>query len=147
MSKEEKRKVGRPTKLTKELIDIFTDIVNANVLAYTEEDIFDELYDTLKEKGMDTICYRTFQYWKTDEQDSKYYKKFLHVIKKALRKQKKVILNALLNDPDDKQWQRKAWICERKFQEWNLKKVSENTNDVTVKGLPNFLLKGGDKSK
>jgi len=29
---------------------------------------------------------------------------------------------------DNPQWQKYAWIIERKFSEWNLKSISENNN-------------------
>jgi hypothetical protein len=32
---------------------------------------------------------------------------------------------------DNPQWQKYAWIIERKFSEWNLKSISENTNNNT----------------
>jgi hypothetical protein len=52
------------------------------------------------------------------------------LIKKALRSEKKALMNDLKKG--ENQWQSRAWILERKFNEWNLKKIIES--DITTKG-------------
>jgi hypothetical protein len=53
----------------------------------------------------------------------------LSLYKKALTNQKKGLFNKLW---DDTQWQRYAWIIERKFSDWNLVQISKNTNKNTT---------------
>ena len=64
------------------------------------------------------------------ETEEPHYAKFLHLIKKALFKEKKRLLELLAKD--DKQWQRYAWILERKFDDWNIKMKSEVDHNVNL---------------
>ena len=65
--------------------------------------------------------------------------KFLHLIKKALFKEKKRLLELLAKD--DKQWQRYAWILERKFDDWNIKMKSEVDHNINLPTLPSIIIK------
>jgi hypothetical protein len=40
------------------------------------------------------------------------------------------LFESLKSDPQS--WQRYAWIIERKFNEWNLKSIQENTTKMQV---------------
>lgn len=125
---EEKNKGGRPTKLTEHLIEVFEQVVNEYVLACTDEDIFIVLNDRLKPK--ERICYTTFKVWKSKQnqsiigEDSEIFEKFLSVIKKALLLEKKNCLKKL-EEGKSGEWQKYAWIIERKFKEWNLRQITE----------------------
>ena len=101
-----------------------------NSLYYTDKDLVDELNENLKEK--DKISIDTFLAYKNGlrQADSDLMPYFVSLIKKALRKEKKELLNDLKKGENG--WQARAWILERKFSEWNLKRISET--DITTKG-------------
>ena len=139
MKEEEvKNKGGRPSKLTKKWIEVANEIVNEdiNAIILTDEELVFLINEKVEEK--ERISDRTFKRWKKknkeddEEEEDKELdelgKEFCHLYKKALMKQKKDLFNSLKND--DKQWQRFAWIIERKFNAWNIKKQI----DVTTKG-------------
>lgn len=100
-----------------------------NSIILTDEELFLLANDYLDEN--DRICYMTFKNFKAsaikEEEDT--YNEFLSLYKKAILKQKKNLFDKLQGD--EWQWQKYAWIIERKFSEWNLKKVSESTVKVT----------------
>jgi len=137
--KKKENKRGRPSKLTKNWITVAKEIVNEeiNAIILTDEELVFLINEKVEEKQR--ISGRTFIRWKKknkkdeegEEKDKEFDKigeEFCHLIKKALMKQKKDLFNSLKND--DKQWQRFAWIIERKFNAWNIKKQI----DVTTKG-------------
>lgn len=123
---------GRPTKLTQELIDTFKQVVNENILYCTDEDIFLLLNERLPKENQ--ISHPTFKNYKAGKVTEKndLFEEFLSVIKKALINERRNLLHELRTT--DGQWQRFAWILERKFAEWNLKHVSE----VDIKGDMNI---------
>lgn len=120
---------GRPTKMTDELIKALGEVVNENILFATDEELVDLVNEQLPER--DRIGIDIFGKWKRGESqsDNELYKQFLRLIKKALLKEKKRLLQLL--ETDKNSWQRYAWILERKFDEWNIK----NKSDVNVSGI------------
>jgi len=60
----------------------------------------------------------------------KYTDTFKVMYKKALISQKKNLLEKLQEDENKRQ--KRAWILERKFTEWNLKHISEHKATLTV---------------
>lgn len=123
---------GRPTKLNNKVIDAFTEVINSEVLFTTDEELVMLVNDVLPEESRFT--YDAFSKWKREksQSDNPIFPQFLHLIKKALFKEKKRLLDCLQND--DKSWQRFAWILERKFDEWNIKIKSET--DLNIKEIP-----------
>ncbi len=128
---EEKNKGGRPSKLTPDVVDIFEEVVNANILCCTDEELFLLLNDELEEA--DRVSYRTFQRWKAgeDKENDELFNRFCRLIKKALIKEKRNLLDHLKTE--EKQWQKWAWIIERKFDEWNIKQKIEGKQELTGK--------------
>jgi hypothetical protein len=95
----------------------------------TDEELVILINEKLPED--DQITQRTFESWKSLAQSSQDLDlnlvEFHRVIKKALIREKKSLYSQLRND--DKAWQRWAWIIERKFGEWNIKrKVDASLN-------------------
>lgn len=127
---------GRPTKINQKVVDTFKEVVDDEVLYCTDEDLFLLFNEKLAEK--DRITYRTFQRWKAGEhkEHNELFNEFCRVIKKALVKEKRNLLNQLKKD--DKAWQRWAWIIERKFDEWNIKHKQEHdhSGEMSFKGIP-----------
>jgi len=133
---------GRPTKMNPRLIEIFTQIVNENMLYCTNEDIFHLLNLKLKEEGLEQISYMTFWRWITkaaDYQSTKpeladMFTEFCYIIKTALIRERSNLLNNL-RAGGDAQWQRFAWILERKFDEWNIRNkqdIEQTTKVIKV---------------
>ena len=135
--KKKKVKRGRPPKLTKKWIAVAREVVDTDINAIILTD--EELVFLINEKAnkKDKISERTFERWKAknkedkedgDEKLDKIGEEFCRLYKRALLRQKKDLFNSLKDD--DKQWQRFAWIIERKFNDWNIKKQV----DITTKG-------------
>ena len=121
------KKVGRPSKINKFIEAAKEVLFSDSVMLFTDEELVDEINERLEEK--DRIHQSTFEKWKAGKIESDNVgSEFLRLIKKALRKQKESLLKKYSND--DRAWQRWAWIIERKFSEWNLKKISESTTEV-----------------
>ena len=125
----EKKKVGRPTKLTPKLIEALK-VVSENAIYLTDEDLVFLVNDVLEPK--DKIAYKTFRDFKNGEaqQDNELMLEFSTLIKKALLKEKLALLR--LVKKGDNGWQSKSWILERKFKEWNLTNIQKT--DITTKG-------------
>jgi hypothetical protein len=62
------------------------------------------------------------------EEEKHVYEKFLALYKKAIIKQKESLFARM--GTDNKARPRRAWIIERKFENWNLRHISENKHDV-----------------
>jgi len=135
--KKKKVKRGRPPKLNKKWIALAKEVIETDINAIILTD--EELVFLINEKAnkKDKISERTFERWKAknkedkedgDEKLDKIGEEFCRLYKRALLRQKKDLFNSLKDD--DKQWQRFAWIIERKFNDWNIKKQV----DITTKG-------------
>lgn len=121
-------KKGRPSKIDK-FIEVAKDVLfRENLMLLTDEELVFLINEELDDK--DKVAIRTFKLWKSGDYSEKGNtgKDFLPLIKKALLIQKQNLFKKMSND--DRAWQRWAWIIERKFSEWNLKKISESTTEV-----------------
>ena len=127
MSKD--KKVGRPTKLTEELIEALKEVANDSIYL-TDEDLIFLVNEKLPEENR--IAIQTFKDYKAGrrQQNSDLIDEFANLIKKALTNEKINLLKKV--EKGENGWQSKAWILERKFTEWNLKHISEA--DITSKG-------------
>ena len=125
---EEKNKVGRPSKLTDDLLKVTKEIIedDINAIILTDLDLIFLINERLEEKAR--ICDATFENWKAGKfSDEDKGKDFLGLIKKALIKQRRELFKKFRDD--EKSWQKYAWIIERKFDEWNIKHKSDLTTD------------------
>lgn len=79
---------------------------------------------------------RTFKNWKAGKfhQDDEVGEEFIELIEFVLIKQKQGLLSKIIDTENDKFWYRYAWLAERKFNELNLKKITEtkNTNSQEI---------------
>lgn len=132
------KKQGRPTKLTQELIDAINKVLNdKDIIVMTDEELVMFLNEELpKENKISDIA---FAKWKGGElpeinADKKIIKKFLYVIKKALYTERFNLLKDLKKGENN--WQSKAWILERKFNEWNLKHIAETDIKINPEDIP-----------
>ncbi|TGD80818.1 hypothetical protein [Hymenobacter wooponensis] len=122
------RPVGRPTKLTTAFLQSAQHVLfeDKATIIYTNAELLDAINESLPSD--EQISPRTFESWKAramrgEEPTAGFIEdQFLQFYKKTLREQKKAIIIAFSTDM---QWQRWAWILERKFTEWNLKHLSQ----------------------
>lgn len=115
---------------------LFTDI---NAIILTDEELVDEVNEGLKEK--ERITQRTFRNWKSQAIKGEYIddnaQGFFLLLKRALREQKR---NLFAKFQDDGQWQKYAWILERKFDEWNIKQKHDlQSSDGSMSPAPKTL--------
>ncbi len=137
--KTETKGKGAPAKLTGNVLTAINKVIDENILICTDEELVIEINNELPED--ERFTYEAFSKWKRglSQINNPYYPEFLRLIKKALIREKKRLLNLL--EKDDKQWQRFAWILERKFDEWNIKTKSEIDHNVTIPQLPTVIVK------
>lgn len=112
-------KPGRPTKLTPEVLTIFQKVIDRSVLFCTDEELVFLVNEALPKESR--FSYEAFSKWKRGQRqrNNPLYAEFVRLIKKALLKEKQSLLIHLKVGSDN--WQSRAWILERKFDEWNIK--------------------------
>lgn len=128
---------GRPTKLNKKFIEVTKEVVEEgiNAIIYTDKELREEINYRLPEKNR--ITRRTFENWKRkinegkEKELGKYGSEFFRIYKKALRKQKRSLFESF-QDNEERQWQKWAWIIERKFDDWNLRHKTEHSGEVNT---------------
>jgi hypothetical protein len=126
------------SKLSEEWLSCAEEVINQdiNAIILTDEELVFEINDRVDKKYR--INQRTFERWKKKNKDEEELDKefdeigirFVVAIKKALIKQKKNLFDKFRAEPN--QWQRWAWIIERKFDDWNIK----HRTDITSGGKP-----------
>ena len=133
---------GRPKKLSMYRLKEFEKVVNedTNAIIMTDEDLYFEVNKRVKKVDrMFAISYDTFRAYKVEVRTKKYeeleprLQMFLTLYATAIFEQKKMLFKRM--QADDKWWQRFAWIIERKFNDWNLKHITENNTNINVKVL------------
>jgi hypothetical protein len=128
----EKDKGGRPTKLTDNLINAIDEVLKEkDVIVMNDEELV--MFVNEKLPIEEQISYTSFMHWKTGylpeiKTETDLIKRFLQTIKAAMYLERQNLMKELKRDS---QWQRYAWILERKFKEWNLKQISEQ--DINLK--------------
>lgn len=133
-----KKKVGRPTKLTKKFIEVANSVLfdDINAIILTDEELLMLINEQLDEK--EQVATRTFEDWKAGKSPNQDCEDFRGLLKKALVKQKNDLFVQMRND--DKTWTKWAWIIERKFDDWNIKQKVDHT--TKGKELPAPILGG-----
>lgn len=109
---------GRPSKLTMKFIKIAEKVIDEYILACTDKEIVFEINDRLDEK--ERITDKTYQNWKA----GKFVKgdlgiSFFRLVKKTLMLEKNNLIAEVRKG--DGNWQSRAWILERKFNDWNIR--------------------------
>jgi len=128
--------MARPTKINDTIIQAFQTVVNEdfNSIFLTDEELVILVNELLKPR--DQFSYSAFKDWKAFALKSKVdsspenllkYRELESLIKRALIKQKKTLFQKF---QEDSQWQKWAWILERKFADWNLRQLSEVRHDA-----------------
>lgn len=122
-----KNPVGRPSKLTKELLDKLKQLTERpSFVVFTDEDICTYL----------DIDKQTKNNWLNSEYKDEAKEEFFALIKRARVLQKQNLADQMLIG--DNGWQSKSWMLERKFDDCNLKLKSEihSTNHNYNSDLP-----------
>ena len=123
----EKSRVGRPFKMANWIPALQEVLDNHSVAFLTDKDLLFLVNRKLPVE--DRISQRTLKNWKNGKfapnEDSG--NLFSELIEEALIREKEALLQNLKNDKSG-QWVRYAWILERKFEEVNLRHISENIN-------------------
>jgi hypothetical protein len=124
MSENNKLEQGRPYKMQAWLNQLNQVLEDEDILFLSDKDL--QFLVNRKLPLDQQITSRTFENWKAGKfaPDEEIGKQFIQSIQFALIKQKQFLSKKMIDD--DKNWQRYAWIMERKFTEWNLKHISEN---------------------
>lgn len=124
---EDKKERGRPFKMGNWIPSLQQVLNNNSVVFLTDADLVFLVNKLLPIE--DRITTRTFKNWKAGKfaPNEELGVEFLELIQEALIKEKMALGEALKNDKTG-QWVRYAWILERKFEEFNLKHISENIN-------------------
>lgn len=122
-----KKANGRPTKCTPHFLTVAEQVLNndINSIILTDEELRLEINSHLPTENR--ICEATFKNWKAGILLDTIGEQFLALYKKALYTQKQNLFEKLR---DDTQWQRYAWIIERKFDDWNLRNKQEHSGEV-----------------
>jgi len=146
--------MARPTNINENIIKTFESVVNddINAIILTDEELTIEVNERLKEE--DRFSYSAFKDWKafavgtkteedTSPENYELYKQIRSVIKKALLKQKKHLFDKFRDE--EGQWQKWAWIIERKFDDWNIKyKYDHTSKDEQIKSLTFEVINGSE---
>lgn len=131
--------MARPTKLTSNVLNAISTVIETNILFCTDEELVIEINELLPEN--ERFSYESFSKWKREESqsDNPLFQQFLRLIKKALIKEKSRLLSKL--EKDERAWQKYAWILERKFDEWNIRNKSEIETNIHIPNLPDITIK------
>lgn len=128
MDNDEFRKgAGRPFKM-RGFIEAFKEVLEEENLVFLKEE--DLLFLTNKKlHKKDRITKRTFQNWKAGNfhEDLEIGEQFLELVDEMLIRQRQFLGQMMLNT-NNNSWTKYAWLLERKFDEFNLKHVSERIN-------------------
>lgn len=127
MEENETKKLGRPFKMETWLPALEEVLSDEDIRFLTDEDLIFLVNRKLDPKNK--IDPRTFENWKAGKfhQDADLGQQFMDCLKFAEIKQKQYLATKML-DSDEKNWQRFAWIGERKHPSLHLKSISENIN-------------------
>lgn len=146
-----KNPAHRPTKLTNSWLEAAREVLDEdtdNVLLTDVELIF---LINQKLPAKERIVIRTFQRWKKrnmkgQKQLDEIGEGFVALVTSALIKQKTNLLERIR--AGEQGWQGSAWIMERKFEEWNLRKIFDHqTKGEKVKQVVGFTVIAPDGTK
>lgn len=124
-------RVGRPTKLTRDFLEAAEEVLNddINAIIFTDAELRELINDKLVPDAQ--VSETRWEEWKAGNMKNPIVEEFRGLYKKALSQQKSNLFQEMRKD--DKAWTRFAWIIERKFDDWNLRKKIEETSDRTIK--------------
>lgn len=127
----ERKKLKRikNSKMTKWLPALKEVLDSDNILLLCDKDLVFLVNQKLQPD--ERITEECFSMWKGNKRNApseEIGKQFIELIQYALIKQKMSIERKMFDETNSTNWQRWAWLLERKFEEWNLKHISENIN-------------------
>jgi hypothetical protein len=123
---EESRGAGRPHKMANWLTALNEVIEKEDTMFLSDKDVLFLVNQKLPQE--DRISTSTFQKWKAGKwHDESVAEQFMETLEFVGIKQKQALGQMLMTDKTNN-WTRLAWTMERKFSDWNLKRISENIN-------------------
>ena len=128
--------VWRPSKIIK-WVEAFKEVIedSYNALLCTDEELIMLVNEKLPEwEQIHESSFQKWKAWRVSEENQDVYQEFLRLYKKALIRERKSLM--IKFQSDEWQWQKWAWIIERKFDEWNIRMKSEV--DTNLKGELNI---------
>jgi len=124
---------GRPTKLTQRFKEVLGSILKDGTKALlTDETLLFLVNQELSKE--EQVSNGTFERWKSAGTKDSRGQEFRVLIKKALTLEQTNLLNEIRKGKNN--WQSRAWILERKFDEWNLRHKSEMKAGVILTPSP-----------
>ncbi len=132
---------GKGTKLTKDFLKALKEVLKDDSVAFlTDEQVITLVNDKLpKEKK---ITKRVWENWKSGDTPKQFpneAKQFNGLIKMALIQQKIYLFKRML-DAKSGEWQKYAWMIERKFPEWRLNhQVDITSQNERITGI-NYII-------
>ena len=125
-------KGGRPSKMTEKFLNIAKSIMakGLNAIIYTDAELLRLINMQLSEN--EKVTHSRWEDWKAGKVKDRngLLERFQGIARDSLLIQKANLFKKF--EDDQKTWTKWSWIIERKFSEWNLKKISETTVNQTV---------------
>jgi len=106
--------------------------LDLDVIVCTDYELFQIINSKLA--PVDKVHSRTIDNWKSGQVKDELCDMFIREYKNALILQKKALITRMVNE--EKSWQKYAWIIERKFEEWNLRKITEVKAEIQLSSNP-----------
>lgn len=135
------------SKMTKWLPALKEVLDSDNILLLSDKDLVFLVNQKLQPD--ERITDECFSMWKSNKRNApseEIGKQFIELIQFALIRQKMSIERKMFDETNSTNWQRWAWLLERKFEEWNLKHISENINKNEQSTIINISA-GSDEQK
>lgn len=125
--KIKKRPEGKQPKMEQWIVGLKKVLAEENIDFLTDEDLLFLVNSKLNKKNR--IALRTFKYWQAGKfaPDEEIGEEFIYLLAVARIKQKQSIGQKMV-DEKGITWTKYAWLLERKFDDLNLKRITENIN-------------------
>lgn len=137
----------KDSKMTKWLPVLKEVLDSDNILLLTDKDLVFLVNQKLQpEERITEECFSMWKNQKRNAPSDEIGNQFIEMIKYALIRQKMSIERKMFDETNSTNWQRWAWLLERKFEEWNLKHISENINKNEQSTVINITA-GSDEQK
>lgn len=137
---------GRPFKMHRWVEKLKEVLLKEDTTFLHDEDLIFLVNMELEEN--EQITPRTFMNWKAGKftPDEQIGKEFMEILKYCKIKQKQFLMAKII-EPNDKNWYRFAWIAERRFEELNLKKITETNIKNEQTAIIQIMAANDEQSK
>ena len=121
------KRYKKPSKMKSWIVELKNVLADKSIIYLTDKQLVFEVNQKLEKDNQ--ISQITFENWKRGQYhpNEEIGAEFINCITRAMIDSKQNLFDRMLSEPAGS-WQKIAWIIERRFSEWNLKSISENTN-------------------